>query len=45
MMKRPTDDITNRRLQQENVSKPFSYVFPQMPPGFGDVVPLRKRYS
>ena len=33
-MKRPTDDIANRRLQQENVSKPFSYVFPQMPPQF-----------
>lgn len=33
-MKRPTDDIANWRLQQENTSKPFSYVFPQMPPRF-----------
>ena len=34
MMKRPMDDITNWRLQQENTSKPFPYVFPQMPPRF-----------
>lgn len=33
-MKRPTDDIANWRLQQENTSKPFPYVFPQMPPRF-----------
>ena len=33
-MKRPTDDIANWRLQQENISKPFPYVFPQMPPRF-----------
>ncbi len=30
-MKRPRDDIANWRLQQENKSKPFPYVFPQMP--------------
>lgn len=34
MMKRHMDDIANWRLQQENTSKPFSYVFPQMPPRF-----------
>lgn len=34
MMKRTTDDIANWRLQQENTSKPFPYVFPQMPPRF-----------
>ena len=33
-MRRPTGDITNWRLQQENTSKPFPYVFPQMPPRF-----------
>lgn len=33
-MKRPMDDIAKWRLQQENMSKPFPYVFPQMPPGF-----------
>ena len=31
MMKKPTDDIVNWRLQQENTVKPFPYVFPQMP--------------
>lgn len=34
MVKRPKNDIANWRLQQENTSKPFSYVFPQMPPRF-----------
>ena len=34
MMRKPTDDIANWRLQQENTSKPFPYVFPQMPPRF-----------
>ena len=34
MMKRTTDEIVNWRLQQENTSKPFPYVFPQMPPRF-----------
>ncbi len=34
MMKRPMDNIANWRLQQENTSKPFPYVFPQMPPRF-----------
>ena len=34
MMKRHMDDIANWRLQQENTSKPFPYVFPQMPPRF-----------
>ena len=33
-MKRETDDMENRRLQQENISKPFPYVFPKMPPRF-----------
>ena len=33
-MRKPTDDIANWRLQQENTSKPFPYVFPQMPPRF-----------
>ena len=33
-MKRPVDDIAYWRLQQENTSKPFPYVFPQMPPRF-----------
>ena len=33
-MKKATDDIANWRLQQENMSKPFPYVFPQMPPRF-----------
>lgn len=33
-MKRFMDDIANGRLQQENTSKPFPYVFPQMPPRF-----------
>ncbi len=33
-MKRATDDFSNWRLQQENMSKPFPYVFPQMPPRF-----------
>ncbi len=30
-MKKSTDDIVSWRLQQENTSKPFPYVFPQMP--------------
>ncbi len=34
MMKRPIDDIANWQLQQENTSKPFPYIFPQMPPRF-----------
>ena len=34
MIRKPTDDIANWRLQQENRSKPFPYVFPQMPPRF-----------
>ena len=34
IMKRATDDFSNWRLQQENMSKPFPYVFPQMPPRF-----------
>ena len=33
-MKRTADDVANWKLQQENISKPFSYVFPQMPPQF-----------
>ena len=33
-MKKNGDDIANWRLQQENKSKPFPYVFPQMPPRF-----------
>ena len=33
-MKRATDDFSNWRLQQENMSKPFPYVFPQIPPRF-----------
>ena len=33
-MKRPIDDIANWQLQQENTSKPFPYIFPQMPPRF-----------
>ena len=33
-MKRATDDFSNWRLQQKNMSKPFPYVFPQMPPRF-----------
>ncbi len=33
-MKKPTDDIVNWRLQQENTVKPFPYVFPQMPVWF-----------
>ena len=34
-MKKPTDDTANWRLQQENnTSKPYPYVFPQMPPRF-----------
>lgn len=33
-MKRPTDDMADWRLQQENKTKPFPYVFPQMPPRF-----------
>ena len=33
-MKKAADDIVNWRLQQENLSKPFPYVFPQMPPRF-----------
>ena len=33
-MKRTADDIANWKLQQENMSKPFPYVFPQMPPRF-----------
>ena len=34
IMKRTTDDFSNWRLQQENMSKPFPYVFPQIPPRF-----------
>ena len=34
IMKRSCDDIADWRLQQENRSKPFPYVFPQMPPRF-----------
>ena len=34
IMKRATDDFSNWRLQQENMSKLFPYVFPQMPPRF-----------
>ena len=30
-MKKADDDFSNWRLQQENMSKPFPYVFPQMP--------------
>lgn len=33
-MKRFMDDIESWRLQQENISNPFPYVFPQMPPRF-----------
>ena len=33
-MRKNRDDIANWRLQQENKSKPFPYVFPQMPPRF-----------
>lgn len=33
-MKKAADDIANWRLQQENLSKPFPYVFPQMPSRF-----------
>lgn len=33
-MKRTTDDMVAWRLQQENLSKPFPYAFPQMPPRF-----------
>ena len=31
MMRKPTDDIANWRLQQENTSKPYPYVFPRIP--------------
>lgn len=33
-MKRIEDDFAEWRLQQENQSKPFPYIFPQMPPRF-----------
>ena len=33
-MKRAADDFSSWRLQQENMSKPFPYLFPQMPPRF-----------
>lgn len=33
-MKKNSDDIANWRLQQENMARPFSYVFPQIPPRF-----------
>ncbi len=33
-MKRPMDDTASWRLQQKNASKPFPYIFPQMPPRF-----------
>lgn len=33
-MKRSGDDTAYWRLQQENTSKPFPYVFPEMPPRF-----------
>lgn len=33
-MKRNDDDFAAWRVQQENASKPFLYVFPQMPPRF-----------
>ena len=42
MMRKPTDDIANWRLQQENTSKPFPYVFPQMPPRFRRCCALAK---
>lgn len=34
MRKHQTDDFADWRLRQENISKPFPYVFPQMPPRF-----------
>jgi len=34
MRRHQTDDFADWRLRQENISKPFSYVFPQMPPRF-----------
>lgn len=34
MRKHQTDDFADWRLRQENTSKPFPYVFPQMPPRF-----------
>ena len=33
-MKRNSDDFADWRIQQENLAKPFPYVFPQMPPRF-----------
>ena len=33
-MKWSTDDFSNWQIQQENMSKPSPYVFPQMPPRF-----------
>lgn len=33
-MKKTTDDMAVWRLRQENMSKPFPYVFPHMPPRF-----------
>ena len=34
IMKKVTDDFLSWQVQQENISKPFPYVFPQMPPRF-----------
>ena len=34
IMKWSTDDFSNWQTQQENMSKPSPYVFPQMPPQF-----------
>ena len=31
-MKRWTDDMADWRLRQENLARPFPYVYPQMPP-------------
>lgn len=31
MMRKPTNDIASWRLQQENTSKPYPYVFPRIP--------------
>ena len=33
-MKKATDDFSSWQIQKENMSKPFPYVFPQMPPRF-----------